>query len=129
VKALEAAVRREFRHRPEIKRQRYTVNRIVAVTVVKNWRLKLGMWGWWVSRNKLRKHSSNKFRQLFKLVFINSLIFKGAVIAHSSTGWSDRGSNRGRGKRFSGVDKIVQRTSGAPQPHINWLLDLFPGGK
>jgi len=31
---LEAAVRPEFRHQPGSKRQRDTVNRIVAVTVV-----------------------------------------------------------------------------------------------
>jgi len=33
--ALEAAVRPEFQHRPESKRQRDAVNHIVAVTVVK----------------------------------------------------------------------------------------------
>ena len=38
--ALEAAVRPEFRHRPEIKKQIDLVNRTVAVTVVMNWRIK-----------------------------------------------------------------------------------------
>jgi len=59
--ALEAAVRPEFLHRPESKIQRDTFNRIVAVTVVMNWKLKRGEY-LVVSRNKSRRKNS---QQLF----------------------------------------------------------------